>query len=594
MKLLLALAAAIALSSPLIVSSQRVAKNAWVGGQKITAPLPHTYLEPAALPAAFTWSDVDGVNYLTFTRNQHIPQYCGSCWAHGTTSAVGDRISILRKGAWPQVNLSPQVLINCNGGGSCEGGDPSGVYSYINQNGISDETCQNYEAVDGQCAPFGVCETCVPGQAPANFTPGTCSPVTNYHNYFVGDIGSVSGADAMKAEIFARGPISCGIDATDGLDAYTGPGIYSESSIWPMINHEISVVGWGVENGTEFWWMRNSWGTYWGINGFSKIKMHSDNLAIETDCSWGVPIINGTDFPSIPTSYLKNNFEKGHFFDYSNPGVISVPASQKASIITSPLPHTYLKPSDVPTSYDPRDLNGLDHTTILRNQHIPNYCGSCWAHGTSSALSDRIKLARKRQWPDIQVSPQVLVNCVSANSTNGCYGGDPTAAFSWIAANGITDDSCQNYVAANEQCTDFNICRNCSPDGGCVAVANPKKWHITEHGQVAGEDNMKAELFARGPIACTIAVTADLENYSGGIFVDNTGALGLDHEISIVGYGVDEKTAQKYWVGRNSWGTYWGEHGYFRLIRGINNLGVEANCDWAVPDPKDWADIITV
>jgi len=63
--------------------------------------------------------------------------------------------------------------------------------------------------------------------------------------------------------------------------------------------------------------------------------------------------------------------------------------------------------------------------------------------------------------------------------------------------------------------------------------------------------------------------------------------LGLDHEIEIMGWGVDP-TGTKYWIGRNSWGTYWGQSGHFLLIKGINNLGVEANCDWAVPDPTDW------
>lgn len=82
---------------------------------------------------------------------------------------------------------------------------------------------------------------------------------------------------------------------------------------------------------------------------------------------------------------------------------------------------------------------------------------------------------------------------------------------------------------------------------------------------------MMAELVARGPIAATIAVPEALETYTGGIFNDTTGAVSLDHEIEIVGYGVENGV--KYWSIRNSWGTYWGEQGWFRLIRGTNNLG---------------------
>jgi cathepsin X len=111
-------------------------------------------------------------------------------------------------------------------------------------------------------------------------------------------------------------------------------------------------------------------------------------------------------------------------------------------------------------------------------------CGSCWAHGTTSALSDRIKIKRNATFPDIQLSPQVLVNCVTANHSKGCQGGDPTAAYSYILASGITDDSCSNYLAKNEACTAMDVCRNCDPKKGCSAVASPPTLHISEHGQV--------------------------------------------------------------------------------------------------------------
>ena len=92
---------------------------------------------------------------------------------------------------------------------------------------------------------------------------------------------------------------------------------------------------------------------------------------------------------------------------------------------------------------------------------------------------------------------------------------------------------------------------------------------------------MMQEIYQRGPISCGVAVTQELEDYKGGIFEDKTGDVDLVHAISVVGYGVENGV--KYWTVRNSWGESYGEDGFFRVVRGVNNIGIETDCSWATP-----------
>jgi len=233
-------------------------------------------------------------------------------------------------------------------------------------------------------------------------------------------------------EIYQRGPIACGIAVPDALENYTG-GIFDDKTGDLNIVHDISVVGFGVENGVKYWTVRNSWGTHFGEDGFFRVVRGVNNIAIETDCAWATV----TDTWSEDKRHTLTLQEK-----YEEPTVPrpSAQPEKKSKGCRAPkttftngekktIPHAWdlVNADDLPKSWDWGNVNGTNYLSWNKNQHIPQYCGSCWAQGTTSSLADRfnIMLGDKNPTP-VGLNAQAIVNCGAGGS---CEGGNPAGVY---------------------------------------------------------------------------------------------------------------------------------------------------------------------
>lgn len=327
---------------------------------------------PAAtqLPDSWNWQ---GKVPLGATRNQQVPQYCGSCWANALASTLEDRFSVATGGkVLPRVSV--QDIIDSTAQHGCSGGTPASALKAMETTGVVPETCKPYMAcskyVDAYNADAGLCDAyareklydtrcftcsgfptidtgctdaldisnscCNPVSAPPLYTieshkviadaciakvthsvqqeqleycqrmhPGKSGvavwndcdldPVfwaTEYRDELAqcektDDTSDVVGQ--MKHAIHAGGPIACTIN-NDPIKNYSG-GVFDDNNASKATNHVVEVVGWEG----DAWVARNSWGSFYGDDGFFRIKMGENQLGIESQCTY--PVVSAANLP---------------------------------------------------------------------------------------------------------------------------------------------------------------------------------------------------------------------------------------------------------------------------------------------------------
>lgn len=241
----------------------------------------------------------------------------------------------------------------------------------------------------------------------------------------------------------------------------------------------------------------------------------------------------------------------------------------------------------------------------MRNQFLPFWCGSCWAHAATAVLGSRWLIhAKTTPLTGIDFSVQYFVNCVDGTEAppthhvRGCGGGSAYEAFAHAHKFGAVDSSCLPYAAATQNCSKQDTCQQ-NLHGRAGHATEPIRYHTSEFGFVGERDTtpaarevlMRKEIYARGPVAACMACPNEFEDdYKGGVFVTSNPRSVCDHIVAVVGFGGTGSSA--YWLVQNSFGSVWGEDGYFKIKRasalqaGEHNLGIEsARVSWAMPPP---------
>merc|ERR1712151_1410424 len=222
--------------------------------------------------------------------------------------------------------------------------------------------------------------------------------------------------------------------------------------------------------------------------------------------------------------------------------------------------HFSIADEDLPTDFDSREhWKGLIHP--IRNQ---GRCGSCWAFSAVEVLSDRFAIAKNAPGPEL--STQDMVSCDLVD--NGCDGGRIPFAWDYLVNTGVVTDTCWPYVSGSDgtvpKCTDE-----------CVDREEFTKYKAQSRYAINGPKHMAKEIVQHGPISVSFVVYRSFTSYKSGIYSKlrmETDGLG-GHAVKMVGYGVQDGT--EYWILANSWSAAWGEEGFFRIKRGIDECTVE-------------------
>jgi len=214
-----------------------------------------------APPTSVDWRPKGAV---TPVKNQ---QQCGSCWAFSATGSMEGAHQIKHQ---KLVSLSEQQLVDCSGSAGnqgCNGGLMDNAFNWVlSNNGICSEADYPYVAMDQTCQT-------------------TCKPVATITSFK--DITTQTDPALIDAVAHA-GPVSIAIEADQQVFQFYSGGILSDPSCGTNLDHGVLVVGYGTEDGTDYWIVKNSWGAAWGEKGYIRMIRDQNECGLNTEPSYPI------------------------------------------------------------------------------------------------------------------------------------------------------------------------------------------------------------------------------------------------------------------------------------------------------------------